>query len=217
MMGDTEMKKIEIELLGNCIIRCGAKSISDAPRKVWILLECLYLNRDRYVSMDEISSVLWGSKKMANPANSIKVLVFELRNRLDEFGQEYGKSMIQNINGAYRLSDEYEYESDADTFEQVAQKALGDFSVEEDRETLLDEAISLYKGNVILMDDECYWQRVIRSHYAELFERVVFQKMAILEEAGKEKEAKALCERAYITNPLSEPLRSRVEDLSAEI
>ena len=208
------MKKLQLELLGNCTIRYGDHVIGDAPRKVWTLFECLYVNRDRYVSMDEITRVLWSGKTMANPANSIKVLVFELRNRLDEFEKDFGKAIIQNINGAYRLSDAFQFESDAENFEKAALRATGKLDEESQREDLLDEAIDLYKGNVILMDEDCYWQKVIRQHYAELFERVVLLKMDILSQSGREKEAKALCEKAYITNPLSDVLRERVEKLS---
>jgi DNA-binding SARP family transcriptional activator len=208
---------VQLNLLGNCRIQYGDSVVDNAPRKVWVLLEYLYINRDRFVNLDEISSVVWQGKRMMDPSNSIKVLVYELRNRLNALGKGVGKSLVINLGGAYRLSEAFEYQSDIEEFERASLQALDETIDVIQRDALMDHAISIYKGNVLLMDESCVWQRLLRDHYAALYETIISRRIERLCETGDQAKARRLCEKAYLTNPASDVLRSELEKQNRKI
>ena len=55
-------EKIVITMLGGFTMSCAGRSVSDSAgriHQVWNLLEYLIVNREREVSRDELSEILW--------------------------------------------------------------------------------------------------------------------------------------------------------------
>ena len=95
-------EKIAITMLGGFTMSCAGRSVSDSAgriHQVWNLLEYLIVNRDREVSRDELSEVLWDEEECENPQNALKNLVYRARGVLSDAGIGSARDLV-SITGA---------------------------------------------------------------------------------------------------------------------
>ncbi len=153
------MDKLEINLLGTYRISCGERSIGPNQsggnaRKMWLLFGYLLMNRDRAVPQEELIHLLWDGKNVADPQNSLKVLVFKLRKEIDSLGAVPGKELIRNIHGAYKFNSSTEFFVDLFEFEKLVRSAEEFGRSQDERLDILRRAIDVYKGDPVVLSRE---------------------------------------------------------------
>lgn len=105
------------------------RSVSDddfVSAKMWSMLCYLACNKKRKVGFDEITDILWSNKPMADPANSLKALLFKARKVFDRLGVPDSKELLTYKSGAFSWSTECEISIDIDEFEKLSKKLMSD-------------------------------------------------------------------------------------------
>lgn len=201
-------KKLEIRLLGGVTVRYGDKEIGMGTAnaksgKMWTLFKYIVLNSGRIVSLEELIERLWPEMDVANPANSLKVLVFKLRKELDSLGSIQGKDVILTADGGYCFNTAADYVLDIDVFDQYLEKArhAGD---NEEKIRLLMSAVDCYKGNIHVEARRGSWAMPIQTHYSELYEKAVRTLAGLLLEKGEYQTIIDICKNALLIQPYSE-------------
>ena len=90
-------EKIVITMLGGFTMSCAGRSVSDSAgriHQVWNLLEYLIVNREREVSRDELSEILWDEEECENPQNALKNLVYRARGVLSDAGIGAARDLV---------------------------------------------------------------------------------------------------------------------------
>lgn len=103
-------EKIVITMLGGFTMSCAGRSVSDSAgriHQVWNLLEYLIVNREREVSRDELSEILWDEEECENPQNALKNLVYRARGVLSDAGIGAARDLVIYHRGSYRWSGEF--------------------------------------------------------------------------------------------------------------
>ena len=98
-------EKIVITMLGGFTMSCAGRSVSDSAgriHQVWNLLEYLIVNREREVSRDELSEILWDEEECENPQNALKNLVYRARGVLSDAGIGAARDLVIYHRGSYR-------------------------------------------------------------------------------------------------------------------
>ena len=118
------MEELYIQMLGEFSISSSRGKLTwEALRsdQMLRLLTYLLINRDRSVSVEELSDVLWSEKETANPAGAIKNLMYRLRTSLKALGED---SYILTGRGAYSWNREIPVRVDFEEFERLCTEAL---------------------------------------------------------------------------------------------
>ena len=94
--------------IDNLVVDIDKKSVTRANKdislssKEYILLEYLVINKDKYISEDEINNVLWNMEEQT-ASNIIRVYIYRLRKKIDS--DEYGVKLLHNVRGlGYKIS-----------------------------------------------------------------------------------------------------------------
>lgn len=201
-------KKLEIQLLGGVFVRYGDKVIGMGTAnaksgKMWTLFKYIVLNSGRIVPQEELIDRLWPEMDVANPANSLKVLVFKLRKELDSLGGIPGSDVVLTADGCYCFNTEIPYVLDIDTFDRYLEKArkTGD---SDEKIRMLRSAVSCYRGNVHVEAKRGSWAIPIQAHYCELYEKAVRILADMLMEKGEYEAIIDICKSALLIQPYSE-------------
>lgn len=201
-------KKLEIQLLGGVFVRYGEKEIglgiaNTKTGKMWTLFKYIVLNSGRIVLQEELIDRLWPEMEVANPANSLKVLVFKLRRELDSLGGVPGSEVILTAGGGYCFNTEIPYVLDIDTFDRYLEMA-GKAVDRDEKIRMLHSAVECYKGNVYVEARRGSWAIPIQAHYCELYEKAVRALADMLMEKGEYETVIDVCKRALLIQPYSE-------------
>ena len=164
---------IRVKMLGQCVLEWKGKSVSIAPEKRWILLLYLLCNRGKLVQKDEIISALWGDKELANADNSIRGVVFNLRDAFDILEKGLGTKVVQQQFGAYRLSEEFRIRTDLDELEDCYREWKVKRVVDKADFLRLEKVIALYKGDVFIGPRESVWQYVWQGYCRRLYQSLL--------------------------------------------
>lgn len=193
---------VEIKMLGDCKVSVWDGNIRknvdfSGKRKVWMLFEFLYTNNRRCLSIDEIKMTLWGKRQIADPGNSIKVLVYELRKVFDEVFPGLGKQMIRYKLGTYYICDlNITYVCDAELFERDALLALDSDSIDS-----MELAKQRYSGLIQITDKESDWQKLLRDKYQSYYNRLVICEINLLMQNNRQDDAIKCCTDACLLYP----------------
>lgn len=197
-----------IKVFGGLQIRYGDKTVGPAASaskslKMWILFGYILLNRGRVLSQEELIEALWPNLEVANPANSLKVLIFKLRKELDQLGYLPGKEIIANSGGGYCFSDKVEYLLDVSVFERLIGRAEREED-EEERLKLILEAIVIYKGNVQPGGGNEPWLASLQTHYGDMYQRIVRHGAELLMKQSAYQKIVDICQNALLIQPYVE-------------
>lgn len=94
--------------IDNLVVDIDKKFVTRANKEIslsskeYILLEYLVINKDKYISEDEINNVLWNMEEQT-ASNIIRVYIYRLRKKIDS--DEYGVKLLHNVRGlGYKIS-----------------------------------------------------------------------------------------------------------------
>lgn len=199
-MGVDEKSVIYFELFGSFSIRNAADKESGkrvipekAGRKVLSFLQYLIVNHTRNISLEELIEQFWPEADSNDPGNALKNMIFRTRSYLKKMFPEH-KELIQKRPGCYMWNPDVKVEVDTERFEQSyleSRKAEG-----EDREQLLFQTVSLYKGDFLAGNDSD-WTDPLRHYYQTLYLDACKEVLSALQEQERWTEMIRICEQAY--------------------
>ena len=209
---------LQVNMLGEFSLTYNGKCIDDSgsrSKKLWMLLEYLLVFRDREVAQNEIIELLWPDEEIANPANTLKVLIHRIRQSLDQLGLD-GKSLIVNHRGTYSWQsyDSIEIVIDIELFEALYHQIENEQDPEK-RLTHLLRAIDIYKGDFLPKTSYEVWAVPICTYYHGMYIKLVKDAIVILNERQLYDDIIRICHNAIVVDPYDESLHiSLIEALA---
>ncbi|MGB4553287.1 MAG: BTAD domain-containing putative transcriptional regulator [bacterium] len=201
---------LEIITLGDFQVRCGGKILThDANRayRLWELFKYLLTNREQGVLPEVLVETLWPEQEYADPKSAVRTLIYRLRQILDGGCGEKKSDYIYFEQGCYRWNTEASYYLDAQGFEELCQQAQGLVREKpEEAITLLQRAMSLYKGEYLPETAFSEWVLPPRNYYRRLYLQGVVTLAGLLKNARRYEEIISLCEEAIRIEPFEEDL-----------
>ncbi len=212
-MKGTETSSVKfayVKMLGGFSITVDGKKVSDEmnrTHKLWNVLAYLLAHRDRMVPQAEFIEQFWPNEQGAAPANALKTQLYRIRSLLAPlFGEDFQPILSQR--GGYEWNKAIRTEVDADDFAALCQRAAHPEASKQKRETLLKEAIGLYRGSFLPKLSRSSWIIPISSKYRTMFLEAVASYAETLEQDGLYEEMVNIVQRATAIEPLDETLHS---------
>lgn len=197
------METIKICMLGEFTLQTGdviLRESGNRSRRIFGLLSFLICHRGHPVSQYKLIELLWGdSAEVANPENTLRILLHRARNQLDQLYEGAGRACILRKDGSYCWNPEIPVVIDYERFEQLCQ-SKGD-----DRLANLLEALSLYRGEFLSHQSSDSWVVPICTHFQNLFLLTSQEAAQLLYADRRYEEAAEVCRRCLAAEPYSEP------------
>ena len=198
------MEPIKVCMLGEFTLRAGDNLLRESgnrSRRIFSLLSFLICHRGQSVSQYKLIEQLWGDTgEIANPENTLRILLHRARSQLDQLYEGAGRECILRKDGSYCWNPEIKMEVDYERFEQLCQ------SKEDHRLENLLEALSLYQGEFLARQASDGWVVPVSTHFQNLFLMASQEAAQLLLESGRYEEAAAICRRCLTVEPYSEPV-----------
>ena len=195
-------------MLGEFSISNGSGRVDDGgnrSRKVWLLLAYMIYNRNRPIPQDELMSLLWGEEEgSANPANALKTMLHRVRATLNQLGPDAGHNLIVRRGGSYAWNTDVPLSVDVELFDQLCARAAG--AENEERLSLLLQALDLYRGDFLSKLSTEPWVVPIAAYYHNIYTQALLEVLPILEEGGQWVRAAELCRGALRVEPYNEAI-----------
>ena len=203
------MKKILINMFGEFSIAYGDKSITEVnnrKKKVWSILEYLIAFRSRDISQDELIELLWPDDEVDDPANTLKTLMYRVREMIKQIGFDEIKKLIVAKGGSYAWNTAIPYEIDVDIFEDLLNEAYAQGAEGEEKLSKLLTATEIYKGDFLQKDAAASWIVPISTFYRSKYVKAVIDACEILTEMERYDDVVSLCQKAVVIDPYEENL-----------
>lgn len=178
------MEKIKISMMGHFSMDYNGIIIDEATRsskKLWQLLEYLIYFKDRANQEEDIIELLWSNTANKDPINSLKNILFRLRNILADAGIKNAKSIISYNNAMISFNAPLPIICDYEEFEKLCKLATNPILSEQERRELLIDAIKLYKGDFLSNKSELKWVVPVNAYYHSLYIDAIEQLIEILD------------------------------------
>ena len=179
------MEKIIVNMFGNFQMKYKDIIIDENFRqsnKIWILLEYLLYNKSRPSTEEEIIALLWPNGNNKNPINSLKNILFRLRNILAEAGLKNAKKLIIYQNATISWNNEVkvvcDYEEFNRLYEMSLQKDLDNIEIKD----LTFEAMNIYKNGFLCNRISHHWVLSANDYFSSLYVSMVGKVIDVLEE-----------------------------------
>lgn len=168
------------------------------------LLSFMIVNRERTLTVDELTEVLWQEDESDNPAGALKNLMYRLRTVLKKtFGDgEY----ILTSRGAYCWNSEYEVVVDAEEFEKYCEEARHRKTDIEQSIKYYEAAIDLYQGDFLAKYSSIHWIVPLSTYYHSMFLTAVKKIAKQYEETEQYEKMEKVCTNALRYDAVDERL-----------
>lgn len=202
------MRKVEIHLLGKLEIKYNGMQLDDIsyPKKSskrWVLFTYLLFNRDRVVTRDELIDMLWPNGEVSNPANSLKILIFQIRRLIDDTGMLTGNEALLSVHTGYRLNPDIDIVLDTDIIDELAYKMSAVVS-DDEKISIARQVAGYYSGNLYEGMIDSPWVASIQNKYVNLYRKIVSEGCALLYDRGEYQEVISHCNKAILIQAYSE-------------
>lgn len=196
------MEPIKIRMLGEFTLQrenAVLRESGNRSRRIFGLLSFLICHRGHPVSQYKLIELLWGdSTEIANPENTLRILLHRTRSQLDQLYEGAGRECILRKDGSYCWNPDIEIETDYEQFEQLVQ------TTREDRLAALLEALALYRGEFLTRQSSDSWVIPVCTHFQNLFLRASQEAAQLLADQQRYTEAAEVCRRWQDAEPYSE-------------
>ncbi len=197
-----------VTMLGEFTIAYKNKKVydqSNRSKKPWNLLEYLIANRDRTVSQDELTALLWDDDESDNPSGALKVLLHRVRKSLEPIMPETGEDLIILKRGEYSWNSNTVMHVDVDEFTELCNAASDESKTVEERIGIYTAALNLYKGDFLPRNGEG-WIIPITAYYHKLYVKAVKELTDIYFGQQKYEEVITISRKALQIEKLDESL-----------
>lgn len=200
---------LQVHMLGKFSLQNGNQEINDGDnrsRKVWLLLAYMIYCRNRSISQDELTGLLWGEdESSSNPLNALKTMFHRVRTMLNQLDGTAGHVLIVRRSGSYAWNTEIPFSFDVDDFESLCKAGAAATEDAQRLEAYL-QALSLYQGDFLPKLSSEPWVVPISAYFHNLYIQTVLETIPLLESSGRLTEAAGLCRKALEVEPYSEVL-----------
>ena len=200
------VKHIKITMLGGLSVLADGVSMLDSSSKInkpWQVFCFLVLNRRAPSAPTRLLSNLWPEENLTDPGNVLKNTVYALRREFKNLGSPGGaNNPILFENGGYLCNPNICFEVDCEEFEKkcrAASEAKG-----EEKLALLQNAVELYRGELLPQLENEVWVMPLALYYRKLFAESVGELCSILQESGRYSELLTTATAASGVDPLEE-------------
>lgn len=211
------MSRLEFRMFGKLTLsyNSGSKendntkkrSVSDddfVSAKMWSMLCYLACNKKRKVGFDEMTDILWSNKPMADPANSLKALLFKARKVFDQLGVPDSKELLTYKSGAFSWPTECEIAIDIDEFEEISKNLLND--TKNITSENLRKLHSNYRGDFLPELQSQSWAVAVNVYYHTQMVKICSKCAEFLTAQQRFFEAVEFCSYALSIEPYDEIL-----------
>jgi len=198
-------------LLGRFEVRAGDDVIIDEAwrhRNAKALLKLLAVQRDRSLHREQVLDAFWSRLNPSAAAANLRKILFDLR---AEFTTRQVKAQVVTIaDDMVILSPDVSL--DIDEFRSCARAAR----VAQNRLDLYEEAISLYRGDLLVEDGYAEWTAGPRRELRDLHNDLLIELSQLYAAAGKFELADERLQRLLQADPLNEDANRLMMRLYAE-
>lgn len=203
---------LSISLLGGFSLEWAEHVLTDdinhSP-KPWSVLAYLILHRDHCVHQSELIDVFWPEEGGGNPANALKTLLYRIRMMLEPLvGPDV--QPILGRRGCYCWNHLLDCWVDVDEFELLCRQAEDKSLTAEARCALYEQALSLYRGDLLPKLAQQMWLLPLSVRFHALYLDAVKAFAALLEERALFGKMYDTCIRASQLDGLDEGLHALV-------
>lgn len=165
---------IKINLLGNFSISCSSVTVleKDLSSQLCVLFSYLVIHKNRFVSPDEISRILW-SEGTVNSSGALKNLAYRLRKVLENKKFTFFKELIISDQGSYKLNSKLIFEIDIDKFTELLSKSAQETDSCK-KGQLLCKAVNLYLGDLTSIIPDQAWAYDYSQKYHNMYFTAVY-------------------------------------------
>ena len=199
------MEPIKICMLGEFTFRVGDTVLRESgnrSRRIFGLLSFLICHRGHPVSQYKLIEQLWGDHtEVANPENTLRILLHRTRAQLDQLYEGAGRECILRKDGSYCWNPDVPVEVDFERFEQLCQSPEPDPEI---RLSNLRQALSLYRGEFLPRQSSDSWVIPIGTHFQNLFLLASQEAAQLLFLKQQYEEAAEICRRCIAAEPYTE-------------
>lgn len=201
------MEPIKVCMLGEFTLQAGENILRESgnrSRRIFGLLSFLICHRGQTVSQYRLIEHLWGDHtEIANPENTLRILLHRTRSQLDQLYEGAGRECILRKDGSYCWNPEISVDADYERFEQLCQSKSEEPEI---RLASLLEALTLYQGEFLAKQSSDSWVIPICTHFQNLFLLASQEAAQLLFRQQRYEEAAEICRRYLATEPYSEPV-----------
>ena len=200
------MDPIKVCMLGELTLQAGDNILRESgnrSRRIFGLLSFLICHRGQSISQYKLIDLLWGDPtEIANPENTLRILLHRTRSQLDQLYEGAGRECILRKDGSYCWNPDVPVILDYERFEQLCQNKN---TAPEERLRDLLEALALYQGEFLIRQSSDSWVIPICTHFQNLFLMASQEAAQLLLERQRYEEAAEICRRCIAAEPYSEP------------
>lgn len=202
-------ERLQVKMLGSFSIRLGDRVIDDSNnrmKKVWLVLAYLIYSRNTPSSPNDCLDLIQnGNEDASDPAGRLKTTLYRVRTLLNQLESTAGHRWIHHTGSSYVWDPEISLELDVERFEELCLQA-DETADEQNRLSLLLEALSLYPGDFLPKLATEPWVVPLNTYYHRLYLDAVLKALQLLEQTEQWSAAAELCGRALSIDPYSEAL-----------
>ena len=202
-------ERLQVKMLGGFSIRLGDHVIDDSnnrTKKVWLVLAYLIYSRNTPSSPTDCLDLMQnGNEDTYDPTGRLKTTLYRVRTLLNQLESTAGHRWIHHTGSSYVWDPEISLELDVERFEELCLQA-DETADEQNRLSLLLEALSLYSGDFLPKLATEPWVTPLNTYYHRLYLDAVLKALQLLEQSEQWSAAAELCSRALSIDPYSEVL-----------
>lgn len=202
---------LRMSLLGRFEVRAGEDVIIDEAwhhRNAKALLKILAVQRDRSLHREQVLDAFWSSLNPTAAAANLRKILFDLRAEFTE--RQIRDRVVTIADDMVVLSPEVSL--DIDEFRACARAAR----FAQDRLDLYEEAIALYRGDLLIEDRYAEWTERPRRELRDLHNDLLIELSQLYAAGGKLELAGERLQRLIEADPLNEDANRLMMRLYAE-
>jgi len=181
-----------------------ADDANSRRQKMWTLLEYLAVFRDRCVTAEELIDVLYQDEGTGDPLNSLRILVYRTRAKLESAIPGTGAGLIISVGSGYGMDRRADISMDAEKFEDIFRETRREEMTDAVRLDRLMQAAALYRGRFLPRSSVERWVIPLDTYFHSEYLAVCAECCAILEEQKRWGEIISLCKEAVLRDPYAE-------------
>lgn len=212
MTVQTDGAGLRMSLLGRFEVRAGEDVIIDEAwhhRNAKALLKLLAVQRDRSLHREQVLDAFWSDLNPSAAAANLRKILFDLRAEFT--ARQLRAQVVKVADELVVLSPEVSL--DIDEFRACARSARS----AKNRLDLYEEAISLYKGDLLIEDRYAEWTEVPRRELRDLHNDLLVELSQLYAAEGKLELAAERLQRLLEADPLNEDANRLMMRVYAEV
>jgi len=212
MTVQTDGAGLRMSLLGRFEVRAGGDVIIDDAwhhRNAKALLKLLALQRDRALHREQVLEAFWSDLNQSAAAANLRKVLFDLRAEFT--ARQLSAQVVKVADEMVILSPEVSL--DIDEFRACARSAR----LAKNRLDLYEEAISLYRGDLLIEDRYAEWTAGPRQELRDLHNDLLIELSQLYAAAGKLELAAERLQQLLQADPLNEDANRLMMRIYAEV